>query len=423
MTSRTYFPILPYAYEYVASSELFVFPDRDTRSIGILSKITAGVQNLIGNIIIPLPGPLDQSYENYIFTKDLEIDPGNEGYIFTKGLERLFLSTAFQSFDVNQQTNFAPFLFPNERNPIDIKSHLDLISAPGVLVSTGTERSFFDLALMPKEKCQGLIVRDINPKVKAYVDFNTMLLRVSRDRKEYVELSSGLLEGEQIESRIEILREKIITSGIPHPIKKYYLKNLNNFAEIYFSANARRPWKDSKFFEGVKYFEDDSLFANLQRYAREGNIIATIGDINDLSFLGDLNVSVVDTSNIHEFQLMEPKGGDNFHPRVIWTNFDWQIRPSRYYFTRYYSYTHKPSFIDERKKREIDDLFKKLVEKKVIVPASYGNGRTNGIIELTKLMDLGRDYSKEDKFDCKHSSFYSERTLTFLRDLFQKQTE
>jgi hypothetical protein len=88
-----------------------------------------------------------------------------------------------ERLDVDAIIPFKDYLVPNELNPYLVKLHFDLLDEAGLLVSTGTERSFIDLALC--EKCTGLVGVDINPRVKAYNDFNTLLLRLSENRKDY----------------------------------------------------------------------------------------------------------------------------------------------------------------------------------------------------------------------------------------------
>jgi hypothetical protein len=99
--------------------------------------------------------------------------------------------------DLDQWCSFYDFLEPNEGNPQKLIPHLQEISKKGVVVSTGTERSFFFLLflvklLANKNLCEGLIIKDINPKVKAYVDFNVLLLRITKTVEEYRELSERI---------------------------------------------------------------------------------------------------------------------------------------------------------------------------------------------------------------------------------------
>lgn len=326
-------------------------------------------------------------------------------------LEQQYEHLALQEVDILEEIDFKNYLFPNEGMPILVKPHLYKINEPGIIVSAGTERSFFDLALSNPDKCLGLVVRDINPKVKAYVDFNTMLLRISEDRKEYVKLSE-IITGEDREKnlriRIETIRAKVTKTDLPEPVKNYYLKNLENFAKVYFSVD--QSWKNTPYFEGVKYFEDDKLFNVLQHFAKAGKIIATIGDINDLEFLKDQNVAIVDVSNIHDYIIMDLKGGENFHPRVIWT---WQ-HPKQ---SEYFSYMYHP--LDVEKRAEFNKLLDELKEAEVLVGSDFDPDPDKTLSSSLKDLMI-RASINPDIFNKEMISSYCEKTLTELKDFKSK---
>jgi hypothetical protein len=247
------------------------------------------------------------------------------------GLETQF-SQEVLTIDLTNKPNFKDFIRPNERQPSKIVPHLAM-SQPGLIVSTGTERSFFDLALSDPTKCEGLVVRDFNPLVKAYVDFNVMLLRIAQNREHYRELSaqpelpeyassSGFdrdaFMAEQRREKLQKIRIIVELANLPPDMKAYYLKNLDAFGQIYFDATLQIDWrKQLGAFNGVKYHEDDQLFDKLQRYARSGNIIATVGSIGELQFLNHRNVGIVDISNIPDYSILEFKTRSN--PKIIST--------------------------------------------------------------------------------------------------------
>lgn len=281
----------------------------------------------------------------------------------TPSLEERFYNSCFQAVDVNAKIDFQEYLSPNEVTPIYVKEHLDLMDERGgLIVSTGTERSFFDLALSDPNKCEGLVVRDINPRVKAYVDFNTMLLRISKDRNEYVTLSGDIQQDDiaTLEQRLLLIKAKILQDDkLPPCVSQYYLANLQDFAKVYFSVS-KKIWRGphsqlqgyAARFEHVKYDQDERLFAVLQSYAKAGRIIATVGDINDLRFLEKQTVAIVDISNISQYIGIDFQGGEDFHPRVIWTLLGNQ--------TKYYSYVHEPMISSDRE--EMDSIITKLID-------------------------------------------------------------
>jgi hypothetical protein len=122
------------------------------------------------------------------------------------------------------------------------------MTKPGIIVSVGTERSFFDLALSDPTICEGLVVRDIDPHVKGYVDFNVLLLRIAENREDYVQLSTppphcshyyfGIKEANNKIILEKIKKIRLITekADIPPVIKEYYLRYLDDFGLIYFNA-------------------------------------------------------------------------------------------------------------------------------------------------------------------------------------------
>lgn len=240
-------------------------------------------------------------------------------------LEIEFASRAFCDVDVEASCKAFDFLNPNEANPEKVQEHLAK-TVHGIIVSTGTERSFFDLILSPA--CEGLVVRDINPRVKAYVDFVVLLLRISETREEFNALSD-----------VKDITGKLEQGSLPENVKRYYLKHVASFAKIYHKLD--KDWKKDKRFEKVRYDLHDDQFQKLQKYAREGNIIATVGDINDLTFLRNRKVSVVDASNIHNYSLIDLQGEGDFHPRVIQTLI---IEEE----TTYSSFVHTPLTSEER---------------------------------------------------------------------------
>ncbi len=322
-------------------------------------------------------------------------------------LEYQFAHLAFSDVDVNAECGFGDFLEPNELRPERVQPHLDR-AGRGVLVSAGTERSFFDLIFSSEEKCEGLVVRDINPKVKAYVDFNTLMLRVSDSRKEYATLSgqkpSGLDDDDIIE-RISTLREKIGKHDMPQKVKEYYLKHLRDFAFVYFNAplNISQRWRNicSEFFDKCRYDIDDSQFSKLQRYARAGNIVSTIGSINDLTFLADRVVSVVDTSNIGGYEFIDLKVQGN--PRVI------RVEPGCYF-----SHKHVP--LTDAERGEFEGHLKKL--RRVYGKNCFHHIREKSCILRGKncLHQLLRvPPSRQSVFNDYRWNVYSRGTLRLLR--------
>jgi hypothetical protein len=281
------------------------------------------------------------------------------------------------------------FLDPNEENPQEIAPHL--LEAQklqrGVLVSPGPERSFFGLCFSNEKTCQGLFIRDINEKVKAYSDCNILLLRISDDIDEYIRLSQKLnLSGMEFVERMEIIRSKLNTACLDEKMKNYYLYNLYNLCHVYFGVT--KSWRNEsipsglnrgQFFEKCRYDLDQNLFSKLQKYAKSGNIVCMTGDMNDLSILKTRKIPVIDTSNIHDYTLLDfKKVTGNFCPRIIWTSLHLYRR------TEYFSCIFQP--LKDEENSEFDQLVNKLetaygitnsARWALVCPAAYGRQKSN----------------------------------------------
>ncbi|HEV8051768.1 MAG TPA: hypothetical protein VGP47_04675, partial [Parachlamydiaceae bacterium] len=266
-------------------------------------------------------------------------------------LEEAFEGSQIQEIDVKDDSGFDEYLSPNEGHPEGIEKHLKM-AEEGLHVCTGTERSFFHLLGADRDKCQGVVIRDINPRVKAYVDFNLMLIRISNTREEYLLWSSMISNKGEFKHTITAIIHQLKDADLPQKIKDYYLKNAWGFGEIYQKTD--KSWRSNPLFEKVNYCLHDHLFQKIKSYAMEGKIISTVGKINDLLFLKYYNVSVVDTSNISDYSMIDLNAEGNFQPRIIWT----RLRNPRNMNspictqTEYYSYIHQPLARDEREKIE-----------------------------------------------------------------------
>ena len=215
--------------------------------------------------------------------------------------------------DLVVDCSFDDYRVPNEGTPRNVKPHLDLMEK-GWIVSVGTERSFYDLLLSPEDRCEGLIIRDIHPRVKAYNDFLILLLFCAKNREDFCALSEP-------QAALVLLKQQIATRmrdvQIPPAIRDYFLNNFELLANAYLYVHSHLPSEGDN--TGIEYWADDTLFARLQNYARAGKIISTLGDINDLEFVSDKRISIIDTSNVSDYI---PIGSNSFGdatPRIIFT--------------------------------------------------------------------------------------------------------
>lgn len=290
----------------------------------------------------------------------------------TPSLEATFEHLICTNVDITLKIGFEDYLDPNELidqplgrdesysspdcKAIPLKDHLSTMRK-GYAVSVGTERSFFLLALADPDLCDGLIVRDINPKVKAYVDFNVLLLRISSSREEYCSLAKRPSK-EEYSKRLETILANITTTeDLPGNLKEYYRKNLENFANVYYYQSSKE-WaeKDSdlyKMFYSVHYYNDDDLFTKLQRYAKQGRIISSIGSINDLSSFHDLPISLIDTSNVSEYEFLDIHGCSFDAPVTII-----HTKGTGHSGTTFYSKQYSP--IQDVEREEFEELIRRL---------------------------------------------------------------
>lgn len=243
-------------------------------------------------------------------------------------LEMQFSAEVTQ-IDLARKPNFASYLAPNEGWVLKILPHLEKMDRRGLIVSTGTERSFFDLALCDPAKCEGLVVIDFDPEVKAYVDFNVLLLRISENVEHYAYLSTIIQNPAEFWERekswneenylekMEKIKTLLIRSDSSLTLKEYYLTHLYEFGKIYFKARYTGPgyndegrpadWRQHIGFQDVAYHKKGDQFDQLQRYAKAGNIIAVVRDMSELSFLDSRNVALIDVSNIPDYSILNLK--------------------------------------------------------------------------------------------------------------------
>lgn len=313
-------------------------------------------------------------------------------------LESEFSAICFGKVDTRADCNFQDYLAPNEGHPENIAPHLQLAKR-GVIVSAGTERSFFDLLFSNLEKCEGVVVRDINARVKAYVDFNVLMLRLAKDCKDYQKLSNlkpiapNTLPKDSLNKRLHTLAARLKKSEVPEGVKQYYLKNLKKFAKVYYLHS---DWKyeisrQDDVFKACRYTHNDEQFKILQTFARAGNIISTIGSINDLSFLEKRTIAVVDTSNIADYVMLDLSPNAAL-ARVVWTT-------QSYVQTHYFSYEHKP--LSSEQYGELESTLKAM-----------------GSPDPTEIKNLeGSRAVNVSIFEASVGPFYSQETLQFLKDV------
>ena len=91
------------------------------------------------------------------------------------------------AIDLTQQPDFRSYLKPNERAPINMLRHLEEMDQELIVAKAGTERGLFTLLLSHASRN---VLEFLITKVKAYNDLNILLLRIAKNRKEYLRLST-----------------------------------------------------------------------------------------------------------------------------------------------------------------------------------------------------------------------------------------
>lgn len=335
-------------------------------------------------------------------------------------LETIYQDLSHKKLDTLPDNEWDLYLEPNEAGVQAIAKILKT-GKKGIIVSTGTERAFFDLLLRTKtepENSIGLIIIDVNPKAIAYAHMVILLLRIADDVTDFSNLSGPnratksdipstcitplpvlsslkFLTDQEIENKISCIREKILKSNLSEENKKFYLENLPQFAQIYFQRGnewrlcdggeqSQKHWKSYEYifsevfkergkeilsympnaFKGVQYQKEASSFKTLQSFAKSGGIVPINGDINNLDFLRKLQekeistqVSVIDLSNIDEYVQIDLN--QSFFPFSPRV-----IWTQRGYPTKYLFYDHDPSkdFLTTEEKLEFDSLFEQLLK-------------------------------------------------------------
>lgn len=293
----------------------------------------------------------------------------------SSSLEEEFSELATQPVNIHGKIPLDEhYLIPNEYDVKKIQRHFNPQNG-GVHVCTGTERLFSNAGMTPER--DGFIGIDLDPQVIAYNNFNTLLLKISKNRVDYLSLAKPILfskqgEGdsldlfhiltkefetylgplitryESLEDRLKLIQNRINKSDLSPRWKGYYLHHLKDFADIYYPAK-KRFYSDPESKAYGEYHNDNAIFKKVQKCAREGRFIFLLRGINDLQFLQQSRVAEIDVSNIPDYFLVGPqfKGPETASTIIIWTVVG--IGEDRY---RSWKYDPLP----QDKRKELEDL-------------------------------------------------------------------
>lgn len=289
---------------------------------------------------------------------------------------------------------FHDCLKPNEIYPIRLAEHLQL-AEKGIIVTCGTERSFFDLIHCQEDKCEALVICDINPRVKAYVDFNILLLRICDSAEDYRILSDEYSD--------EIIK-RLSSAPMSNQMRRYYLDNISSFASVYYSVS--KEWRVSIEYYACHYHLNERQFQKLHRYAKEGKIVSTMNSINEIGFLSHKRISVVDTSNILDYSIIDLECLGPLQPRVVFTRFypRGTIRD-----VRYFSHIHKSLSIEQ--KEQYKHLLKRVCDY---------TGKKDPHTAVHSLLKMDRFWRSLDCFNRYHGLIVNQESMHILEGCLQR---
>ncbi len=200
------------------------------------------------------------------------------------------------------------FIAPNERNPAI--SHSMLKNIPqGAYVSVGSERGFMAAAAL--EQINFLLLVDLNRDTILFNRINTVLLRVSNSRSDYLKLRLSTSQKNWLDRAKDASVRSYDLSVLTDPnIWQFWRETilLLGFRDFH-----QKPWfwKRDFPFKDANYLHNDALFKKIQRLAKSNRIESHQVNINDLSAIEsilsrlkakNITVSVWDESNVNEYR-------------------------------------------------------------------------------------------------------------------------
>ncbi len=205
------------------------------------------------------------------------------------------------------------YLAPNEFNTFHLPPLVGK-AARGAYVAVGTERGFIGAALDPQ--ATHLVLVDHEPATVLYNRINTALLALSDtgDRADYWRLRMTASRQDWIDAAQARHLPPEMTALLSDPQTWDWWRataRSEGTAEYptnwrYFYHDQWRPEAEREPFRRSVYWNDDTLFARIQKMAKEGNIYSVPLDLGDTAKVKDLvgaldrahvKVSVLDLSN------------------------------------------------------------------------------------------------------------------------------
>lgn len=165
------------------------------------------------------------------------------------------------------------YYVPNEQFPQDGRGVLEK-APPGIYVSVGSERGFIGASLTKQP--EGILFLDSSPKVTAFNRANAILLKIARDRKDYLRLRfeagigdlKTLAQSKGVSEEEMSVLDSVWKNGIWYDIRK---KTTTDPDGLYLMSKPNHLLRNRPF-AGANYLHDDRLFKKLQALAQENKI-------------------------------------------------------------------------------------------------------------------------------------------------------
>lgn len=218
----------------------------------------------------PAPGPGAAIVDDLAATVErVERHPDQDAAAGAALFNEDFQARIPQDSDGREPRGNGDFVRPNELHPERARGIL-AHAPPGAYLSVGTERGFIGAALAPA--VTHLLLFDRSPEVAAYNRMNVALLRLARDREEYVRLRTRT-GAKQIALLAHARELGAGDQALLRDAKAW--RRWQRWQEGSFLNVRQKPNPTRGAFAGSNYLYDEALFARVKGMADAGRIAVT----------------------------------------------------------------------------------------------------------------------------------------------------
>lgn len=184
------------------------------------------------------------------------------------------------------------YIAPNEQYPQQAIEVFE--SAPsGAYVSVGTERGFMGAAMSPK--VTHLVLLDRDPGVNTYNRINVLLLKMAKDRTDYLKLRLNPTEARWRERAQQAQLDSHDVDFLLKHVRDWYLSVAVSKEFDDFQTEAK---SEKSKFGSANYLFNDQLFERIHQMAKAGNIAVGEIAITDSAALDSYVISKLKAKNI-----------------------------------------------------------------------------------------------------------------------------